>query len=271
VSTEAYGMKAGTCPECGECNTLIGPLHGDKGGPIVCIPCGSKIHARIRREQRQAKLAERLFTAKLSFLNNEEEDPAGDDELCRELLEDALRLTHPDRHPQERQELAARVTQELLALRPYARPRAKPRDVSPVVAPRDSQTDVTLPAARTTGREFLHLHQYPCETCRHTIPSYYCGICRGKWEKLQAADREREEVRRQRTNARRREFRAWRKSRRPVRHCAVCKAPLQPTERADSKFCSQACRQRAYRLRVTVNKPSSAGKSPSRNAEAVAP
>jgi hypothetical protein len=45
-------------------------------------------------------------------------------DLTSELLDDAVRLTHPDCHPPERQELAKRVTQELLALKPFAFPKA---------------------------------------------------------------------------------------------------------------------------------------------------
>ncbi len=37
--------------------------------------------------------------------------------LPANVVQDAIRLTHPDRHPVERVELATRVTQELLALR----------------------------------------------------------------------------------------------------------------------------------------------------------
>ena len=50
-----------------------------------------------------------------------------DIELTSELLADALRLTHPDCHPPERQELAHRVTQGLLALQPFVFPASKPK------------------------------------------------------------------------------------------------------------------------------------------------
>jgi hypothetical protein len=51
-------------------------------------------------------------------------------QLSRELIEDAIILTHPDKHPEERAVRANRVTAELLALRQHARPRAeeKPGD-----------------------------------------------------------------------------------------------------------------------------------------------
>jgi hypothetical protein len=48
-------------------------------------------------------------------------------ELTSELLADAIRLAHPDYHPPERQDLARRVTQQLLALQPFAFPAPKPK------------------------------------------------------------------------------------------------------------------------------------------------
>ena len=46
-------------------------------------------------------------------------------ELTSEVLADTLKLTHPDHHPPERQELAHRVTQALLALQPFVFPAPK--------------------------------------------------------------------------------------------------------------------------------------------------
>jgi hypothetical protein len=44
-------------------------------------------------------------------------------QLSLELLEDAIALAHPDRHPPERAARAGRVTAELLALRAYIKPK----------------------------------------------------------------------------------------------------------------------------------------------------
>ena len=46
-------------------------------------------------------------------------------ELHSELLEDAIGLVHPDRHP-TRIDRANRVTAELLALRPFVKPKSEP-------------------------------------------------------------------------------------------------------------------------------------------------
>jgi hypothetical protein len=170
---------------------------------------------------------------------------------------------HPDRHPSERAELAKRVTQELLALKPFVLPKAKPRDVSPVVTAATNCGPVT---PRTSGTSVLARHEYPCAVCKHTVPSYYCGICRDKFDKIKASDRERREARRARYNERQRELRKWRKSLKRPKACAACEQSFKP-ERKDSKFCSQACRQRAYRQRVTDVQNPDVNKLTSRNGE----
>lgn len=41
----------------------------------------------------------------------------------------------------------------------------------------------------------------------------------------------------------------------PSRQCAVCGEPFEPA-RADARYCSPACKQKAYRVRVTLNETS---------------
>lgn len=241
------GFTAGHCTRCGEA-ALVGPLHGDRGGPITCIPCGLDVHADIRRSERREKLRARLFRLEMSTLGGDTEC-ARDDELSLDLLEQAVRLTHPDRHPAERAALAAQVTADLLALKPFCLPKPKPRNDSVVVPRVTSNPDVT----KTRG--LLAKHEYPCATCKYTIPLNYCGICRDKFEKIQAADREREAARLEHAKARRRaryaDTQQFKRRCGPRRYCVVCKAEIN-AKRSDSKYCSAACRQKAHRQRATA-------------------
>ena len=52
-------------------------------------------------------------------------------DITSELLAETLQLTHPDKHPVERRELAKRVTQELLALKPFVFPKPQPTPAPP--------------------------------------------------------------------------------------------------------------------------------------------
>ena len=54
------------------------------------------------------------------------------------------------------------------------------------------------------------------------------------------------------------------------RRCAGCNTPFTPT-RADGLYCTDACRQRAYRLRVTGNDSSNVAQGDSRNGPGVTP
>ena len=79
-------------------------------------------------------------------------------DITSELLEDVLKLCHPDKHPAERKQLADRVTQELLALKPFVFPAPKPRPEPP--EPRDgSLWDFQKPT-----KDPLRL-TYPCADC----------------------------------------------------------------------------------------------------------
>lgn len=236
-------MQAGCCQRCGR-PALVGPLHLEKGGPLVCLPCGIEIHARIRRKEKREKLRNRLQRADLDeAFGVIEEFGAAPDELCLELLNDAIRLTHPDRHPPERADLAQRVTEGLLALRPFTLPREKRRDVG-------KPTPSVPKTARTVDPELEALRNYPCGTCKNTTSPYYCDVCSRIRDKLKAADDEKRERRRQREKE---QQRRWREQRKLVRewtsrkrHCVVCNELIKG-KRKDAKTCSPACRQRAFR------------------------
>ena len=75
---------------------------------------------------------------------------AGEDELTLELLEDAIRLTRPDRHPPERHEAASRVTVALNALRPHTRFRGSRYFVVP--PGRNAQPGIYRPIDSAFGR-----------------------------------------------------------------------------------------------------------------------
>jgi hypothetical protein len=99
----------------------------------------------------------------------------------------------------------------------------------------------------------------PCEGCGrlvHDVPTYSwtkrrtacCDECRTKAQAKAARER--------RTKAR------------GQRQCEDCGETFKPT-RTDSKFCSVACKQRAYRKRVTDNKPVARDGRNSRNGDAL--
>jgi hypothetical protein len=149
-------MRTGQCTNCFE-EKLVGPLHLEKRGPDFCLPCGTEGHARQARDRKRHQSVLQAFGFGASY--------AGPHELTLELLEEAVRLTHPDRHPPERAEQAARVTAELLALKPFVLPKpAAPRNESATVAPAALQTSVTR-------LEELMKRIRPCEICRETIPA----------------------------------------------------------------------------------------------------
>ena len=211
--------------DCGRCGNrrLLVPLHGDKGGPQLCMPCASQVNldaaksAKRWREALRAMGADKLFGV-----------DAGPGEVTRQLLRDAITLCHPDRHP-DRIDLATRVTQELTALRPFAVEAEAPK-------PRDAS------ASARTRLDAKPSH--PCQSCRWLAPPLYCDACRNHWNVQQ--ERERRE-RRQDDAARKREYRA-RRRRQHKRRCVECDAMYQPA-RADARYCSPACRQRAHRAR----------------------
>ena len=159
---DQFKATSGECPGCGE-RSLLMPLHGGKGGPLRCPLCVGAWNAEHGRRRRTGRIVIRAMMAFLDaggcsqdidklknsaqfgdsgFLGGlhiaEVSDPLGymadiakldgaDVDLTSELLADVLSLTHPDHHPPEREELARRVTQQLLALQPFVFPAPKPK------------------------------------------------------------------------------------------------------------------------------------------------
>ena len=233
-------MRLGNCTRCGE-HKLVGPLHLDKGGPEVCLRCGSDLHTEMNNRKRDQDFWLKRFMGDGS-------------ELYQDVLEDAVRLTHPDKHPPERTELATRVTQELLKLRPFLKPRPKP--VSSVIhAPATSPTGRTdapprndsVNAARERNEEALRklreMPKYPCDSCRHTAPMYYCNLCREKWEDIRRKESEH-------MNKMQRLRRLRCKLARPATVCLGCGNKFKG--RKDAKHCSAACRVKAFRRKLVV-------------------
>src|SRR5262245_7302046 len=179
--------RNGTCKGCGKVSWII-PLHDDKGGPLMCPLCAGAWHAKHGRLRRAGRVVVkamkafeaaggklygdieilRLAVAGFSFSAAWEADRLGVEigDITAELLADALQLTHPDKHPEERKELANRVTQELLALKPFVFPAPKPK---PPPAPSDISFNPSAGNLNKPSRP-----AYPCAECATTIHLYYC-------------------------------------------------------------------------------------------------
>jgi hypothetical protein len=224
---------------CAICNThaYCAPLHGDGGGPLCCLTCVGKWHAEHGRRRRAGRVVIRAIKAfldaggksadveklktsatmsdfmgvdlssvlgadivdQLGYMDGSAKlDGAGD--LTSELLADSLRLTHPDCHPPERQELAHRVTQGLLALQPFCFPAPKPKPSEPASAkPKARSEKADPPDSEKQSR-------YPCGDCADAIPYHYCNACRAEWEKRERAKSERQRAKQRAAYARRRQW-----------------------------------------------------------------
>jgi hypothetical protein len=261
--------QIGYCAICkSDTQKVVIPLHDDQGGPLVCHFCAGRWHAQHGRRRRAGRVVIRAIHAygdaggKWSDVDKLKQsalgryvggiggdvfglDPLGymadairtdgeNIDLTSELLSDAVRLTHPDCHPPERQELARRVTQELLALKPFAFPALKPKAVDPTPAPHSGSIKVPARNFKEPLRP-----SYPCKECKSTIPYFYCSPCRAEWNK-------RNEARRNCENAKQRKWYAARRARRPAAVCTACHTKFKG-KRKDAKFCSNTCRQRAHR------------------------
>jgi hypothetical protein len=262
------GFTHAYCAMC-EKHDYVGPLHGERGGPLCCLPCIGKWdaeHNPRRRARRTLIKALKAYEATGGSLYDRDFDRlklaaagifgraarADDDfnDLTSELLTATIALTHPDKHPPERKAEAQRVTQELLALKPFVFPAPEPE---PEPNPRDVSSKNNSDVFNNPSPA-----DYPCEDCRDTISDHYCDACKAQWEEEQAEKRKREEQKRKKKNARQRKgyqvYKRLRCSTQPT-ICASCGNAFKP-KRSDTQYCSAACRQRAYVKRD--GKPSNA-------------
>jgi hypothetical protein len=252
----------GHCATCGT-HGYLRPLHGEKGGPRCCLVCSGKWdaeHVPKRRARRGVIRALRAYSevgghlfgkdlddirwAASGFLDDAAAETVDYADLTSELLAATLALTHPDKHPSERKAEALRVTQELLKLKPFVFPAPPPK---PAPKPRDVSVKPLQP---DTERAVTGLHQYPCEDCRTTDdPTYYCDACKARWDKEREQEKARDEEKRQAKNAKQRESYRLNKAcgeryAKPAL-CDSCGNAFEP-KRRDARYCSAACRQRAY-------------------------
>jgi hypothetical protein len=209
---------------------FLSHLHGDKGGPLMCVPCRLNWDKHDAENRAQASVFKRALH--------------GDDQAYRrpeityltaELLQDILVLVHPDHQPRERAEIAQRVTSELLTLKPFIPPKPKPKP-----APATAMCQVPQqPDAKP-----LRIN-YPCSRCYATVPFFYCDMCRKKWDEIRQKERDWAALQQRKRRARR-------KAMRPPATCTTCHTKFKG-KRRDARFCSDACRQKAHR--VTTNRP----------------
>jgi hypothetical protein len=225
--------EQGHCPRCRKL-TLLAPLYGDEGGPMTCVPCGLEMHDEIQDK------VPRLFRKGIKKRASDERF------LYLDVLEAAIRLTHPDKHPPERKDQAQQVTAQLLALKPYTLERPPPP------SPEEEEKRAKAAAERSAtmwqwerGKDAPKSELDFSHPCIYTTPYYYCDECRKRWEEGQQRRREAE---RQKQRAYRKVRRARELMRRPAMHCKVCETRISDG-RKDAHFCSNACRQKAYRQR----------------------
>lgn len=268
----AASIRPGTCPKCSRHGVLLIPLHGEKGGRLLCMDCVID-HGRRRRFGRAVLrnmllflkaggttamlgklqstaalaslgIADETATAFLPGYNLGDADPG---ELTLELLNDAIQLAHPDWHPPERKGFAGRVTAGLTALKPYTPPAPKPS------APRNGsakqqRTENAEPSPKSPP--------YPCALCVDVKPADYCAACSAVHQERDKAERDRNAKRLaekcEKRRARQRQLRGYRRDwkhecgKKP--ECPTCHKSFTP-KRADAIYCSAKCRQAAFRGR----------------------
>jgi hypothetical protein len=246
------------CTKCGG-RTYVQPLHDQRGGPLMCFMCAGAWHAEhapLRRARRVlikalkayqeagGSLHDRAFNeltlAASGFLFVHKEDDIANDfaDLTSELLAATIALTHPDKHPVERKAEANRVTQELHALKPFVFPAPPPE---PPPKPDDGLFSQTYEKLNKVSQP-----DFPCEDCRDALPMDYCDACKAQHEKKWQEEHEREEKERQQKNERQRELYRQHNMFKTHRHrCVSCDKKFE-SKRSDTKYCSAACRQRAY-------------------------
>jgi hypothetical protein len=233
------------------------PLHGERGGPLFCVLCAGawqEEHVARRRAERVLIKALKAYKSVGGHLWGPDFDllrlgiifadksPEDFRDLTLELLTATLALAHPDKHPPERKAEAERVTQELLSLKPFVFPALPPPPLEP---PSD---DYLNERDDTTKEPSLSL-LFRCDDCRGLAPDLYCDSCRANWEAGQRKREARKEEQRIKENARRRERYRLLTRHRDLRAraiaCESCGKEFKP-KRTDAKYCSAACRQRAY-------------------------
>jgi hypothetical protein len=258
---------------CGKHDHLR-PLHGDNGGPLCCILCIGKWHGEHGRRRKLGRIVIRAIAAYLEGGGNPQDrnklwctaigrnlnlnlgvstigldlDPLGyldgvagskgeNIDLTSELLADAIKLAHPDLHPPERRDLAHRVTQGLLALQPFTFPAPKPRKPVPSSGPSPptAENEPLKPPNKPP--------RYPCADCACHSPRFYCDACKAEWNRRRDGEREYARARQRRRYEVRKQRRSMTKL---APTCATCGKRFKG-KRADARFCSATCRQRAHR------------------------
>ena len=154
----------GTCPGCGKADQWLMPLHGDKGGPLRCFMCAGEWNAKYTRRRKWGRIIIKAMNMYLAEGGSWSDLDKLKLHTCGSLLatygitllgyESAeygryrssryhapiarwhSSAVHPDRHAPEQQELAKRVTQDLLALRPFVFPAPKAPEVEIDPTPR---------------------------------------------------------------------------------------------------------------------------------------
>jgi hypothetical protein len=197
---------------------LLFPLHGEKGGPMVCLTCRGAWHAEHGKRRNRGRVVIRAIKAlidgggpikdidKLKFaaIGHDWFGDAADSlgyldgaakisdeiiELTSELLNEAIALTHPDKHPPERREQATRVTQELTNLKPFVFPAPQPKPPPPIpqaAPPCNASVNVSSADLKEPSRP-----AFPCPQCAGDIPLYYCDACKAEHNKRWKAERKR--------------------------------------------------------------------------------
>jgi len=285
IATQALKGTIGVCQGC-DAQTFLLPLHGARGGPLRCPLCIGQWHAEHGKRRRHGRIVIRALRAYLDKGGNisdidtlkqsaicsdflgvdlfrpEVADPLGylaetantkgeTIELTSELLADAIKLAHPDHHPPERQDLARRTTQRLLALQPFVFPAPKP-EPEPEQPPLRRDAAVKSSSKKDPSRPAA----YPCADCRDAVAADYCDACRAEYDKREQQELDRRTAKQRAQYARRRK---WVLMKRPPKHCASCGKELK-SKRDDARFCSVRCRQRMHRKAPVTHK----SKAPSR-------
>jgi hypothetical protein len=258
----------GRCVECGK-DTYVMPLHGEDGGPLFCPFCAGQWYGAHGKKMKWRRILMKSMAGYEEAGGNLSKDldkmkgalavmslgvesrlpgystdhiPNTCPDITSELLTDTLQLVHPDKHPLERRELARRVTQELLALKPYVFPAPTP-EPPPVYQARDASFKKHRAEKNEPSKP-----AYPCDLCEDTVPRNYCNSCRAEWDKRQEEEREREDKKRIARNARARRRYSWSKRKPGLTRCSHCDVEFR-AKRQGAKYCSASCRQKAYLAR----------------------